>query len=90
MIYDFKKFKKKNLGEEVLTEERNTIIEIDLRRDPALPMPMQKIYKNLLSVALEEYCTIINERYSKALKEVECRLFVIITEGNGYKYSLKA
>ena len=28
MIYDFKDFKKKNLGEEVLTEERNTIIEV--------------------------------------------------------------
>lgn len=40
MIYDFKEFKKKNLGEEVLTEERNTIIEIDLRRDPALPTTM--------------------------------------------------
>lgn len=90
MIYDFKNFKKKNLGQKVLTEERNTIIEIDVRRDPALPETMQKIYESLLNVALEEYCTISNVGYSKALKEMECRLFVIITEGNGYKYSLKA
>lgn len=86
MIYDFKNFKKKNLGQEVLTEERNTIIEIDVRRDPALPETMQKIYESLLNVALEEYCTISNVGYSKVLKEVECRLFVAAIDKDGKVY----